>query len=329
MQIIIDIILPIFAIIFCGYIAGRIGVVSASGSKTLNSYVFYIALPALLFYAVANAPISQLTNWNFLFANLIGILSSFFLTILFMHIFLKKRSAVLSIYGMNASYGTTGYMGLPLLIAAFGNEAALPAALATLIHNVPVIATVIVTFEWVRAKENKNEKGLFYFLQDVLKPVLFHPITLSVLLGIVFSLFNITLPKSIDIFASFLSDAAGPTALFAIGLGLTNQKELLKWSSLVNREVNFLIFMKLVFQPVVTTFLVFFVFELEPMWALASILMSALPIGAGVFVFAQKYEKITHETSTGIVLSLLISVLTISVLFIYLIDLYSISKLIL
>ncbi|MBO1001158.1 AEC family transporter [Pseudogracilibacillus auburnensis] len=325
MQIIIDIILPIFAIILCGYIAGRTEVISASGSKTLNSYVFFVALPALLFYAVANAPISQLTNWNFLFANLLGILSSFFLTILFIRLFLKKKSAVLSIYGMNASYGTTGYMGLPLLIAAFGDKAALPAALATLIHNIPVIATVIVTFEWVRAKENRHEKGLFYFLQDVIKPVLFHPITLSVLLGITFSLFNITLPKSLDIFASFLSDAAGPTALFAIGLGLTNQKELLKWSSLVNKEVHFLLFMKLGFQPTITLLLVFFVFELEPLWALTTILMSALPIGAGVFVFAQKYDNLTQETSTGIVLSLLLSVLTISILFIYLIEHYSIS----
>ncbi|GIN23093.1 AEC family transporter [Siminovitchia fordii] len=325
MQIIFDIILPIFTVILCGYIAGRTGIVSASGSKTLNSYVFYITLPALLFYAVSNAPISQLTNWNFLFANLIGILSSFFLTIIFIRIFLKKKSAVLSIYGMNASYGTTGYMGLPLLIAAFGSKAALPAALATLIHNIPVIATVIITFEWERAKENRNEKGIFYFLQDVIKPVLLHPITLSVLLGIVFSLLSITLPASIDIFARFLSDAAGPTALFAIGLGITNQKELLKWSSLVNKEVHFLIFMKLVFQPVITTLLVFFVFKLESMWALTTILMSALPIGAGVFVFAQKYEKIIQETSIGIILSLLISVPTVSVLFIYLIDHYSIS----
>lgn len=36
--------------------------------------------------------------------------------------------------------------------------------------------------------------------------------------------------------------------------------------------------------------------------------MSALPIGPVTFVLAQKYESLTHETTIGIVLSLVVSV---------------------
>ena len=56
---IINVVLPIFAIIVCGYIAGYTGIVPKAGAKTLNNYVFYIALPALLFQATATAPIAQ------------------------------------------------------------------------------------------------------------------------------------------------------------------------------------------------------------------------------------------------------------------------------
>ncbi len=325
LQVVIDIIIPVFAIIIIGFVCGLTKIVSAESAKALNSYVLYVALPALLFYAVATAPIGELTNWDFLFANLIGILGSFIVTVFIMIFIFKKKTAELSIYGMNASYGTTGYMGLPLLIAAFGHDAALPAALATLIHNIPVIAIVIITFEWARAKNDVTSNNTFTFLKNVFKPVLFHPIMLSVLAGLIFSIFEIPLPNSLDIFASFLADAAGPTALFAIGLALVNQKGIISPSILTKKEVNTLIGMKLVFQPLLTIFLVLVVFDLEPIWALTTILMSALPIGAETFVFAQKYNTLTKETSMGIVISLLIAIVTISILFVILINYYNLT----
>lgn len=327
MQIVIDIIIPVFAIIVIGFVCGYTKIVSAESAKALNGYVLYVALPALLFYAVATAPLAELTNWDFLLANLLGILASFIVTLFVMSLVFKKRTAALSIYGMNASYGTTGYMGLPLLIAAFGTEAALPAALATLIHNIPIIAIVIITFEWARVKNSGTKSSNLSFLRNVFKPVLLHPIMLSVVAGLFFSILRIPLPNSLEIFSSFLADAAGPTALFAIGLALVNQKDILSKSLLLNKEVNFLIFMKLIFQPFITILLVLMIFDLEPIWALTTILMSALPIGAGTFVFAQKYNTLTKDTSMGIVLSLIIATVTISSLFVFLINYYGLTVL--
>ena len=62
---ILNIVLPIFAIIIIGYIAGATNVVPKSGAKSLNNFVFYIALPALLFQSTATAPLEQLMNWRF------------------------------------------------------------------------------------------------------------------------------------------------------------------------------------------------------------------------------------------------------------------------
>lgn len=226
MQVVIDLILPVFAVIAIGFIAGKTKIVSANGAKTLNDYVLYITLPALLFHAVATAPLSHLTNWDFLFANLFGIIGAFLITVFVVRFVFKKRSAALSLYGMNASYGTSGFMGIPLLIVAFGQEAALPSAIATVIHNIPVIAVVILTFEWSRAKRQTDDQGTWDFLKSVFKPVLLHPIMISVILGLVFALARIPLPNSLNIFTGFLADATGPTALFAIGLALVNQKRL-------------------------------------------------------------------------------------------------------
>ncbi|MFL0584816.1 AEC family transporter [Solibacillus silvestris] len=55
--------------------------------------------------------------------NLGGILASFIIVIILSRLIFKQDLSSASLYGMNTSYGTTGYMGVPLVIAAFGNEA--------------------------------------------------------------------------------------------------------------------------------------------------------------------------------------------------------------
>ena len=314
---IINVVLPIFAIIGIGYIAGATGIVPKDGVKTLNNFVFYIALPALLFQSTATAPIEQLMNWEFIAINLGGILASFLVAFVLSRLIFKRPIQSSTLYGMNASYGTTGYMGIPLVIAAFGSEAALPAALATLIHNIPIIALVLIVCESLLVVENEEKRGLVSTFSMIIKPVLTSPLTISVIMGIVVAVTGIPLPTAILTLSELLASASGATALFAIGLGLVGQLALTKGEEFNITEVGFIVGLKLLFQPLITFILMMFVFDVEPLWAIISLIMSALPVGAGVFVFAQKYEKMTSQTLTAILISIFISVITLSLIFIF------------
>src|SRR3546814_6686873 len=53
MQSILETVLPIFGLVFCGYVVGRKGLMSEEAIKGLNTFVFYFAIPALLFRAMA------------------------------------------------------------------------------------------------------------------------------------------------------------------------------------------------------------------------------------------------------------------------------------
>jgi len=312
---IINIVLPIFAIIVIGYIAGTSGVVPKAGAKTLNNFVFYIALPALLFKATATSPIEELLNWKFIAINLGGILASFILAIILSRLIFKQDLSSASLYGMNTSYGTTGYMGVPLVIAAFGNEAALPAALATLIHNIPVITIVLLICETAFVvNNNKNNSSKVSTVWQIIKPVVTSPLTISVVAGILVALLKIPLPTGVLTFVDLLANASGSTALFAIGLGLVGQYTLIKSTDFSKSEVGLIVGLKLIFQPLITLILIIFVFDIDPLWATISLIMSALPVGAGVFVFAQKYEKMTNQTITAILISMVLSVITLSLI---------------
>jgi len=64
----------------------------------------------------------------------------------------RKNGSIAAVQGMVATYGNVGYLGVPLLIATFGMEAALPAALATLIYNVFIIAMFLILFAFLAVR---------------------------------------------------------------------------------------------------------------------------------------------------------------------------------
>jgi malonate transporter len=139
----LQIVAPIFAVILAGYLFALWRGVDKAGTRLLNEYVLYGALPALLFIAVARADPAELQQWSFMGATLIGIAVAFVLGALAAR-FGGTRLPQSAIPAMAASYGTTGYMGVPILVTILGVGAAVPAAIATILHNVPVILTVIL-----------------------------------------------------------------------------------------------------------------------------------------------------------------------------------------
>jgi predicted permease len=311
----LGVVLPVFFIVLCGFLAGHYEIVPSTGAKSLNDYVYYFALPALLFLSLAKAPVERLADWSFVGANVGGIVAVFFISVAVAVAMFGRRFPAASLHGMLGSFGNTGYMGVPLAIAAFGRDAALPAAVATVIHNIPSVAAVIFSFEASEAKSKTDggeKRGTGRILVDVLQAILINPITLSVLVGAGVAVLGVSLPNPVQDFASLLRDAAAPTGLFAVGLALAGQDDSLLLRGGSRRlEVAAPVVVKLAIHPLIAFLLVTYVFHMEPLWAAVTVLMSALPVGATAYVFAQRYETMVEETSLAILASTIVSVVTI------------------
>jgi predicted permease len=313
----LSIVAPIFIVIFIGYLFGRFRTIENGSDKLLNDYVLYVALPALLFTAVAEADPRELLQWEFAVATLSGICVAYLLGLTLAY-FKNVKSPNSSIIGMAACYGTTGYMGIPIAISAFGEPAAVPAAMATILHNIPAIMAVIITYDvYSNAPNKKNSIALNIF--SAFKTTLLNPLTVSVIAGIVFSILSLNIPDVLSSFTKFLAAAAGPTALFALGLGLAkldiNQHFTLK--STIN--LSPIVLIKVIVQPLATFLTGHYILgmSMNNIWFVVAVLMAAQPIGAGVYVFASKYGFFKNETAISIILSLLITIFTISLLLEY------------
>lgn len=317
----IMIVIPVFMVIFVGYFFGRLRPPEKGQSdKLINDYVLYVALPALLFLAIAKADAKELNQWGFIISSLAGIVSVYIIGTLIAKL-MKISMPQSSILSMGACYGTTGYMGVPILISVYGEAAALPAAIATILHNVPAIMAVIITYDLFSARSSSSKTTLVSSFIKAINTTLTNPLTISVIAGLLFVFFKIDVPDFISAFAKFLGYAAGPTALFALGLGLSRLNIKENINGPVLKLLTPMVFLKLIIQPIVTFVIAYFIFDmkqLDNIWLIVAIVMAAQPIGAGVYVFSNKYGFKTEVISLAIISSLLIALITIPIILVLL-----------
>lgn len=306
MEPVFNVVLPVFAIILTGYACGRFGVLGPASSEAINKFVYFVALPVLLFYSTARVDPAEIFNWPFLAAFGAGSIVTTIAAIIFARTVFKTRLAEQSMFGMVAIFGNTGYMGIPLCIIAFGEAGALPAIVATVFQSIIMIPLYAVLIE----ADLRGERGLTA-AWGVIKSLTRNPLMVSSVAGILWSLTRIPLPTPVDNFCGILSGAAGPSALFAIGLFMVGKPLLHGFA-----EVSAVSAIKLFVHPVVTWVFFTYVFEVDPLWNAVGLLMAALPAGALCFVVAQNYNVYVQRTSAAILLSTIVAVVTLSFLFV-------------
>jgi malonate transporter len=292
---------PVFGLVACGLLAGRFGLVSQASSQALNQFVYAFALPAMLFIAVYRGSLDDILSGAFfagvVAATLLTALAGFALS----YFIAAAGPAESTMRGLNASFANTGYLGIPLVTVAYGERAALPAALATVATNIVSFALAIVCIELF---VNPRRGGVRRALSGVVRSPLIWPIGLAVALVAL----EVRVPLPVERFATLLAGAAGPCALFAIGLFVSQLSigagVAASWQSAV---------LKLVLHPLLMAALAFWLLPIDPFWGKIAVVCASLPLGATAFVLAQRYKLLEDETSAGAVLSTAASLVTVSV----------------
>ena len=293
-------VLPVFGLVACGYLAGRFHIVTQASSVALNQFVYAFALPAMLFVAVYRGSLQEILSGGFILAVIVATLGTALAGFFLSH-FQGASPAENTMRALNASFANTGYLGIPLVTVAYGERAALPAALATVATNFVSFALAIVCLELF---VNPRPGGVRRALRGVVMSPLIWPIALAIL----FVGLEVKIPLPVERFATLLAAAAGPCALFAIGLFVSQLS--IRAGAAASWQTTAL---KLALHPLLMALLVYYVFAVDPLWAKIAIVCAALPLGATAFVLAQRYGMLEAETSTGAVVSTAASLLTVSI----------------
>ncbi len=303
----INIVLPLFGIMVAGYLAGRCRVLNDGSSEILGKFVFVVAMPALIFISLSRLPVGEFFDWPFIGALGGGMSATFCLSLLVARFAFPDSLTALGLHGLAAMYSSTGYIGLPLILFTFGNEALAPGIVGAVITGAVFLPLGIILAEVDKAGE-KRIISLAPLLGVIRNPVL-----LATVAGLAVSASGVAVPAPIVTFCELLGGAFIPCALFSAGLfmvGCSVEGEA--------TEIGWLLFAKLLLHPLITWWLAYRVFELEGILPAVAVLQAALPSGAPVFVLAQQYQTFVARSNAVIVLSTALSVFTLSGLLILL-----------
>ena len=306
---IVNVVLPVFGIILAGYLAGRFRLLGEASSEALNRFVYFVALPALFFASMSRVEISEALHGPFLAAFGGGMLGSFALALLIGVFAFPNRLAALGLHGLCAIFSNTGYLGIPLLLITFGEAGKLPGIISTIITGAVIMAigTAIIETDLGRGGDPVR------VLRNVVVGVCKSPLVLAAAAGLGVSALGWTVPVAFAQFCDILGAAAAPAALFAIGLFLVGRS-----FTAGALEVGWMVTIKLLVQPALTWWLAYGVMSMGPVWAAAAVIQAALPTGALMFVLAQHYGIYVQRATAAIMVSTVLSVVTLSVLFVVL-----------
>lgn len=308
MHAVLNVALPVFAIMLSGYLAGRFGVLGPQASEVLNRFVYYAALPALFLVSMARVPAGDVFNMNFIGVFFGAQVLTWAIAMVVAQVAFRGSAAEVGLHGLAAIFSNTGYMGIPLLILAFGDDGTLPAIIATVINGAFNMALGIAIIEM----DKSTRTGALGVLRDVAVGVVKSPLVLSAVGGLAWSATGWPLPTPVANFCSTIGAAASPAALFSMGLFLVGRHVTAGLG-----EVSWLVMLKLIVNPVIAWWLAATLFPLAPVWVASAVILSALPTGALVFVLAQKYDVYLQRSTSVILISTLLSVLTVSAVMVY------------
>lgn len=300
---VIDLVLPLFTLIFLGYVSGKLARIPLEGLAWMNFFIIYIALPALFYQLLSTTPVEQFSNVGFI---VVSITATFliFCLVLLIAFWRSGNLAESTIQGLAAAYGNIGYLGPPLALAAFGPAAGVPIALIFCFENAMhfTLAPLLMAMDY-RAAQNKS--AIFW---QILKKIFTHPFILATIAGVLASVFAFKPPTVIDQFLELLAKTAGPCALFV--MGVTAALRPLKRMPV---ELTYIVPIKLVLHPLlVYVLLIWLVPDIESLWLYSAVLLATLPTATNVFVIAQQYGVWQERASSAVVVSTVFAMLSVT-----------------
>lgn len=297
-------IFPVIAIALIGYFVRQRKFLSDGDGVAIEKVAFNFLIPCLLFNGTATTIFPEFIDWNLLGGFYISIFFVYLLGMLIGKLFFSYNNIECSVFGMGGAYSNVTVIGIPFCIQVFGDQAFLPLFIIISTHNI-----LLFTFGTIIAEAKKESStSIMRHLALVVKDLITHPITGSLLAGVIVNLLNIPIHITLLNTLDLLAQAASPMALFALGGALTRYK--------ITGDIHktmLIVGMKLLLLPTMVYIFLFHVFQVNPLWAGTAVLLSAMPTGIGPYVFSLKYRACESQIASAVVITAMLSIFTSSV----------------
>jgi len=278
----VSVILPVFALVLIGWIGRVRQLLSPAAFQGLRDVVFFLAMPALLFSAIVNAPPFDLVAVTSVYFT--ASLSIFACGFAFARL-LRCPLATAAMLGLNSAYGNTVMVGIPVIVAALG-----PEALPSLLAIVALHSAILLPLASALVEMDRGGRRSWTAMAGAVAAALRNPIIVSIFVAFLWRAAHLSLPDPVGELLRLLSAASTPLALICLGGSLPplNARAL-------DAEAGRLA-------------------HLQGLPLTVAILLGAMPTGANAFLLARHDERLAEVSAATVVVTTLLSPLTLSAL---------------
>ena len=270
--------------------------------------MFVVLTPALLFRAMSAVHIEQL---NFkpvaLYFVAIGIL--------YVAVFvLQGRSTRAAVLGLAATFSNTVMIGIPLVGLAYGQNGLVMLFTLISVHALVLLTAATIALEITEIRHvaqagEANGQPPRHVISTVLTAVkngIIHPVPLPIIVGLLFAQTGLVLPEVVDRPLQLLGNAFGPVALLLVGATLTQVHVGSQWRGALGISL-----LKNLALPLLVA-AVGWAAGLRGLEWNVMVVAASLPMGANVFLFAQRYQVAQDLVTASLAVSTVLGLLTIS-----------------
>ena len=301
---------PVFLLIAAGFVAGRVGWIRAEAVKDLSNLTFLLLIPALLFRTMSSVHVEQL-DLRPIAAYFVAVLALFAALVGWLG--LTRQGVVTALAGV---FSNMVMIGITLVELAYGKQGLVTLLTLVSVHALILLTTATVVLELAVAREkdaHAQPASLGARMQAVaatagraMRSALVHPIPLPIVCGLLFAQTGWTLPMVVDKPLQLLGSAFGPISLVLVGVTMARTPVGEHWRAALGVSLC-----KNLLVPLLVGVAAWGM-GISGLPLTVMVVAAALPIGANVFLFSQRYAVAQDLVTASVGVSTALAMLTLS-----------------
>ncbi|MCX5514427.1 transporter [Kaistia algarum] len=296
------IVLPIFGLMGVGYVAGWTKRLSERAADGLSEYVFGIAVPVLIYKTLSEAKMPAGGQpWGYWIAYFAGAFLVFGLGFLAARRIFGRNHLEAVMQGFASGQANTVFVGVPIILKAFGEAGAVPLFLLIAIH-LPIMTTA-ATVMAEGAEQGVSRASLLRLAKALAR----NPILIGIYAGAIGQIFGIHASGVAAQVIDMVAASSVPCALISMGLALR------RYGFAGDVGPSLVISaLKLIVHPMIVLGLTQ-ILPMPPVWAGVAVVFAAMPCGVNAYLLAGHYKAGVAAAASAVSLSTILSLFTITV----------------
>lgn len=207
-------IVPIFIMMLVGYVIKRSGLATKSVLDGMNSLVFKVFLPTLLFYNIYSTDSIENFNWKILVFTVLSVVAVFIIGGIFT-LAISQENEKRSVMLQGIFRSNFAILGIPLINSICGDKVSgltyLMVAIVVPLFNILAVLSFLIF----------GKNGNAFNLKSFIKGLVTNPLIIGCMLGLLFYGLNLQLPFVLEKAVADISKIATPLSIVILGAEFT------------------------------------------------------------------------------------------------------------